>query len=173
MNVAFFNDLERRLAVISPIVGHLTLDRAIRDHAFTRGLTEAQIASLASLASEVTFEENQVILVNGQRSTSLYLVVEGSVAVELYTRGFTVCVQAVGMGQVFGWSALLDHQDTTFQVRARERTTALRLEGSALSAMFQRDPQLGVELLRRTLKVVAGRVRATEARFAEMCGMRI
>jgi len=32
---------------------------------------------------------------------------------------------------------------------------------------------LGAEILRRTLQVVAGRVKATELRFAEMCGVRV
>jgi CRP/FNR family transcriptional regulator, cyclic AMP receptor protein len=155
------------------MVGYMTLEQAIRNHAFASGLTEVQIASLASMASRVTFQENEVILVSGQRSTSFYLVVEGSVAVELSSPRYVVCVQPVGPGQVFGWSALLDHQDTVFQVRARERTTALRLGGAALSAICQTDPQLGVELLRRTLQVVAGRVKATETRFAEMCGVRV
>lgn len=151
----------------------MTLDEALRNHAFTNGLTEVQIASLASLASKVTFEANQVILEEGQRSTSFYLVTAGSVAVELHAPQYTVCVQALGPGQVFGWSALLDHQDTLFHVRARERTTALQLDGEALTLTCLTDTHLGAEILRRTLRVVAGRVRATEMRFAEMCGVRV
>ncbi|MBZ5585953.1 MAG: cyclic nucleotide-binding domain-containing protein [Acidobacteriia bacterium] len=142
-------------------------------HHFTQGLTETQIESLAALAAEVAFEENEVILEAGQRSTSFYLLTSGSVAVELRTASYSVCVQALGPGQVFGWSALLDHQDTLFQVRARERTTALRLEGAALARLCRTDTQLGTEILHRTLQVVAGRVKATELRFAEMCGVKI
>lgn len=156
----------------APEVGDTTLAQVLRAHAFTHGLSESQVAGLAALAAKVTFEENQVILVAGERSTSFYLLVEGSVAVELRTPRYAVCVQALGPGQVFGWSALLDHQDTLFQVRARERTTALRLDGAALAAAFQADSPLGVEILRRTLQVVAGRVKATELRFAEMCGVK-
>ena len=156
----------------APEVGDTTLAQVLRAHAFTHGLSESQVAGLAALAAKVTFEENQVILVAGERSTSFYLLVEGSVAVELRTPRYAVCVQAVGPDQVFGWSALLDQQDTVFQVRSRERSTALRLDGAALTAAFQTDPQLGVEILRRTLQVVAGRVKATELRFAEMCGVK-
>ena len=156
----------------APQVGDTTLTQVLRAHAFTHGLSESQVAGLAALAAKVTFEENQVILETGERSTSFYLLVEGSVAVELRTPRYAVCVQALGPGQVFGWSALLDHQDTVFQVRARERTTALRVGGAALFAAFQADPELGVEILRRTLQVVAGRVKATELRFAEMCGVK-
>lgn len=151
----------------------MAVDHILRNHAFTRGLTDAQLGRLALLATEVTFEENDVSLVHGQRSQFFYLVVSGSVAVELRTPRFTVCVQALGPDQIFGWSALLDLQDTLFQVRARERTTALRLDGAGLIEAFHADSELCAEFLRRTLKVVARRVKATEVKFAEMCGVRV
>jgi CRP-like cAMP-binding protein len=150
----------------------MTLD-TLRSHRFTKGLNETQIAELAELAEEVIFEENELILSDGQRSTSFYLLTEGSVAVELRTPSYVVCVQALEPGQMFGWSALLNHQDTLFQVRARERTKALRLNGSDLQTCCRQDPALGTEILQRTLKVVAGRVKATELRFAEMCGVKL
>ncbi len=151
----------------------LEINQALRNHPFLQGLSEARIASLSPLAREVTFEENEVILVDGQRSAYFYLVVEGSVSVELRTPRYAVCVDALGPDQVFGWSALLEHQDTLFQVRARERTTALRIEGAALKAKCHTEPELGVEILQRTLRVVARRVKSTEIRFAEMCGVRV
>ena len=138
-----------------------------------RGLSKAQLSALAALAREVCFEENQVILEDGQASSSFYLLVSGSVAIELRTPSYAVCVQPLGPGQVFGWSALLDHQDSLFRVRAREHTTALRFDGRELKSLCHSDPSLGAELLQRILQVVAGRVRATEIRFAEMCGVRI
>jgi CRP-like cAMP-binding protein len=125
------------------------------------------------MASEVSFTEGEVILENSQRSQAFFLVLTGSVSVELCTANFSVSVQALGSGQVFGWSALLEHHDTVFQVRARENTTALRLAGKDLKAACQADTLLGKEVLQRALAVVAGRVRATEIRFAEMCGIRV
>ena len=87
------------------------------------------------LAHEVRFEDDQLIFVDGQNSRALYLLIEGSVAVELRTTGFVVCVQALGPGQVFGWSSLLDDQDTLFQVRAREQIRALKINGAELSSL--------------------------------------
>jgi CRP-like cAMP-binding protein len=151
----------------------MTQKEALRTHKFAEGLTDSQVATLAGMAQEVTFEDNEVILEAAQRSTSFYLLTAGSVAVELRTAAYVVCVEALGPGQLFGWSALLDHQDTLFQVRAREHTTALRLDGARLKAACQTDSQLGNEVRQRALQVVAGRVRATEIRFAEMCGVRV
>lgn len=151
----------------------MTLEGTLRRHAFVHGLPDRHIATLAALATEVTFAENEVILMDRQESQYFYLVTSGSVNIELHAPIFTVSVLAVGPGQAFGWSAILDHQDTVFQVRAREQTTALRLAGPALAQACRDDGELGVEILMRTLQVVAGRIQATEARFAEICGIRI
>ena len=148
-------------------------DSALRSHAFMAGLAPAQLDTLAHLASPITFEESDLILVDGERSTWFFLLLSGSVAVELRTPSYAVCVQALQAGQVFGWSALLNDQDTLFQVRARERTTALRINGAALQLACRADPQLGTAILERILRVVAGRVRSTEQHFAEMCGVRV
>ena len=145
----------------------------LHSHEFMSGLTEAQIDSLTALACPVEFLPDELILMDGQRSTAFYLVTSGSVAVELCAPQFTVVVEALGAGRAFGWSSLLDWHDTLFQVRAREHTGALRLEGHALKELCRTDPALGVEVLRRTLELVAGRVKATELRFAEMCGVRV
>lgn len=154
-------------------LGDMPQKQVLRDHAFTQGLSEPQIDHLAAMACQVAFEENQVVLVDGARSTSFFLLLTGSVVVELRTPQYVVAVQAVGPGNVFGWSALLDDQDTLFQVRARERTTALQMDGATLKACCMSDPALGVEFLQRVLRVVAGRVKATEIRFAEMCGVKV
>ena len=145
----------------------------LRDHAFVQGLSDEQVSSIASVARPVTFDENQIILADRETSSAFYFLISGSVAIELRGARYVVQVQALGPGQVFGWSALLDRQDTLFRVRAREYTTALRIEGEDLKTLCRRQPELGTELLQRTLQVVASRVRATEQRFAEMCGIRV
>jgi hypothetical protein len=48
----------------------MTLKQILRNHAFARGLTDSQVATLAGMAEEVTFKDNEVILESGQRSAS-------------------------------------------------------------------------------------------------------
>jgi CRP/FNR family transcriptional regulator, cyclic AMP receptor protein len=155
------------------MVGDMPLTQSLKEHAFTDGLTDDQIAILATMAHRVSFEENDVVLVDGQRSSSFYLLLTGSVVVEVRTPVCVMVVQALGPGNIFGWSSLLDRQDTLFQVRAREYTTALEIEGALLKTRCLTDTALGAELFHRILHVVAGRVKATELRFAEMCGIKI
>ena len=154
-------------------VGDMALDELVQQHAFAAGFSDRQIASLAAIAEEVRFEADEVVLLDGQRSSAFYLLISGSVVVELCTPRYAVSVQALGAGQVFGWSSLLDRQDTLFQVRAREETRALRLNGEELKDLCRSDRALAAEIFQRTLNVVASRVKATELKFAEMCGVRV
>ena len=147
--------------------------QVLREHAFTQGLTDAQIECLATIATPVTFDENQVIFLDGARSRHFYLLQTGSVVVELRTPQYVMAVQALEPGSVFGWSSLLDDQDTLFQVRAREASTALQIDGATLKAECLHNTELGAAFLHRILGVVAGRVKATEMRFAEMCGVKV
>jgi len=151
----------------------MTLTDTLRDHAFVAGLTGRQLARLSSLAREVSFEENELILVTAQQSKQFYLLLTGTVCVEFRTRAYSLRIQSLGHGDAFGWSALLEGHDTLFQVRAHEHSTALCLDGADLAEAFREDPTLAAEMFRRALHLVAGRVQATEAKLGELCGVRI
>jgi CRP-like cAMP-binding protein len=148
----------------------MALEQVLREHRFTSGLADSGLAKLAGFAREEAFEPDQVILVAERRSKDFYLLLSGSVSVEVCAPHYTVRVQALGPGEAFGWSSLLRHHDTLFQIRARERSTAIRLDGAQLSAACGEDTEFGLGLFRRLLELVAGRVKATEARLAEFCG---
>lgn len=151
----------------------MTRRELLKLHAFTAGLDDARIARLAALARETAFAENQLVLRTGQQSKFFYLLTSGSVCVEVCSQTFAVCIQSLGPGDAFGWSAMLDRHDTLFQVRAREPSMALCFSSADLAACFHEDPQLAVDLLKRTLKLVATRVHATEVRLGELCGLRM
>jgi len=152
----------------APQLGHMTLKHA----AFTAGMAEAHLAKLAALGRDVAFQEGQLILSTGERSTRFYLLLSGSACIEVRAPFYTVCVQVLRPGEAFGWSSFLDHSDTLFQVRAREASNAMCWDGAQLSAMCLKDRELGLELHRRLLGLVAGRLKATEAKLAEFCAVR-
>jgi len=152
---------------------HVSTVDLIKEHTFTAGLSDSQIAALSDIADEVQFKENEVILKAGERAQYFYLLLSGSVCIEVGTRSYVVWVQILGPGDAFGWSALLEHHDTLFQVRAREPVRGLCLDGRRLSEVLRRDRDLAAELFRRTLNLVAGRVQATETRLGEMCGIKM
>jgi CRP-like cAMP-binding protein len=134
-------------------------------------MSDTHLARLAALAQEVTFPEDQIIFRAGEKSGHFYLVVSGGVCVEISTPVYAICVQTLGSGDAFGWSSLLDHHETVFQVRARERCRALLLEASQLAVACRDDPEFGCCLYLRLFEIVARRVKAIEARLAEVYGI--
>ena len=151
----------------------MTLADTVKEHSFLAALPDPQAEKLLALAHEVRFHENELILTAREQSQYFYLLLEGTVCVEVSARAYVVCIQALGPGEAFGWSALLDHHDTLFQVRAREDCRALRIEADELAAALRTDPVLAVEVFRCALQLAAERVKSTEERLAELCGVRV
>ena len=87
----------------------MPLKQILRTSHFTADFSERHLDKLAALASTVEFKEDQLILVAGQRSQNLFLLLSGSVVVEVRTPFYVVCVQALKPGDAFGWSSLLNH----------------------------------------------------------------
>jgi CRP-like cAMP-binding protein len=84
-----------------------------------------------------------------------------------------VNIESLGSGDAFGWSALLPDQDTLYQVSARERSAASRVDGPRVYAALRKDPVFVANMLWQTLDLVAERMQATEVRLGEMCGARV
>ena len=133
-------------------------------------MPETLIKKLASMASHVEFEEDEIVFRAGEHSRNFCLLLCGSACVEIRSPYYAVCVETLAPGDAFGWSSLLEEHHTLFQVRAREVSSALFLDGQKLTEACQRDPKLGAEIYRRLAVVVARRVKATEVRLAEFCG---
>lgn len=138
---------------------------------FVSGLTKTQLRELEAMGKTAYFEDNELILIAGEESRAFYLLLSGSASVEVATDFCTLFVQALRPGDAFGWSSLLDHHETLFQVRARERCSALCLDSAAVTALCDRDPKLGMKLLQGALRTAARRVEGLEVRLAEFCGL--
>ena len=167
-NGALVRDLAQALGQMTPN----QLDRALREHPFTRGLSDNHLAKLAACGQIVSLAEDEVVFRAHQPSSHFYLLLTGSVCVEVRTPVHAICVQSVHPGEAFGWSSLLPSHQTMFQVRAHEESAAICLDGQQLSAACEQDPSLGYEVLRRLLDVVFRRLQATERRLAEFWGVR-
>lgn len=149
----------------------LPVSESLKRQPFTRGLSGEHLAKLMAFTTEVSFLEDEVIFAAGRPSSHLYLVMTGCVCVEVRTPVFAVCIQVVGPGEAFGWTSLLAEHETQFQVRALSRTTALSVASQQLLEACEEDPRFGLEVYRRVLEMVAGRISAIEARLAEFCGV--
>jgi CRP-like cAMP-binding protein len=138
---------------------------------FLRGLSDSQLEQLAKLARVVNFDASETIFPEGAVADGVYLVVSGSVSLEICAPAIGCKrIQAVGPGEILGWSGLLERPQFTATARAILPTQVVRFDSAPLVELCRDDPALGGELLRRALVAVAERLRVTRVQLLERSG---
>lgn len=131
-----------------------------RKQPFIQGLKEHEVERLGALAKEVHYERDRILFGEGEEGTDFYLIVSGTVSLEIAPPSGICRVDTLGAGDEMGWSSVVG-SDTVFQGRVLQDLHALAFEASALRALCEEDKEFGYELMRRLLGVVADRLQAT------------
>jgi CRP/FNR family cyclic AMP-dependent transcriptional regulator len=144
------------------------LQAQLRRHPYTQAFEAAHVERLAGLATPVRFERDHVVFHEGDECNEFYLIVSGTVALEIEEPGQTLRVQTLHEGDELGWSALLMGSGKHFQARALERVEALAFDAHALLSACKEDPAFGYAFMLRLLAVVAGRLQSTRLQLHDM-----
>jgi len=140
----------------------------LQRHPFVEEFQPHHIDKLASMATRVRFERDQVIFREGGECGEFYLIISGLVALEIAAPDHTLRVQTLAAGDELGWSAILMGRRKHFQARALERTEALAFDGGELLVACKQDPVFGYVLMHRLLGVVSERLQATRLQVLDM-----
>lgn len=131
------NDFEKALALRSaPLFAELSAD---------------SLVPVAVLCREVDLRPGQVLFRAGSPGDSLYVVVDGSVAIERNGEH----IARLGEGECVGEMAALDWEPRSATVRASEPTRLIRLERNDLMDLLADYP----ELVRNLAMVLVARIR--------------
>jgi CRP-like cAMP-binding protein len=131
-------------------------------------LSREHLNKLLPLAQEAQFKRDQVLFREGGKSENLYLVVSGSVALEVIAAGQAIQISSLHPGDVLGWSAISEDGHARFQARAVEAVSALAFPGQPLRELCDGDPALGYALLKQLLGLVTERLDATRFQLVDM-----
>jgi len=140
----------------------------LQRHPFVEEFQPQHIEKLASMATRVRFERDQVIFREGDECGEFYLIMNGLVALEIAAPDHTLRVQTLAAGDELGWSAILMGRRKHFQARALERTEALAFDGGELLVACKQDSVFGYVLMHRLLGVVSERLQATRLQVLDM-----
>jgi CRP/FNR family cyclic AMP-dependent transcriptional regulator len=124
-------------------------------------LEPKHLRKLLPLAEDRQFAAGQIIFQEGDRSSSLHLIVSGEVVLEIVVRGQIVRVKTLYAGEAMGWSALTVGCQTHFQARALTPVSTIAFPGDQIREACDRDPEMGYALLKRLLELVTERLDAT------------
>jgi len=124
------------------------------------GLSEPDIATLAEAAIVRTFPKNTIVVTEGERSDSLYVILSGRVKVFVSDEGGRdLVLNVVGAGEYFG-ELSLDEGPRSASVATLEPSKVAVIPNERLKAFLTSHPAAALPLIR----VLIGRTRrATES----------
>ena len=141
---------------------------ALAAHPFAKSFWPEHIDRLAAMASEVLFAPGEVVFREGDPSSLFYLLVSGSVALEVTSPAHPVRVLTLYTGDVLGWSSVTGETVKQFQARALEPVRALAFDGVRLRRACEEDYAFGFAFMRAIVTVLSGRIHAVRNQLSEV-----
>ena len=135
------------------------------DGSFVQQLPDADRAALLAAGMPLRFEDDEILLVQGEAGNFLYVLTSGLVKVIVAAESGVQTTLAIrSRGDLVGEFALLDNKPRTATARAAGAVTARKVGGAAFLALASRSPEVQATVTRYVL----GKLRAsTERRAAE------
>ncbi len=150
-----------------------TLERIIGEHPFFAGLDAGFLSLMVSCASNVRFTAGTYILKEGDAANTFYLIREGKVALELLVPAHKpIIVSTVSIGEILGWSWLMEPYRWKFSARAVDDVRAIALDGRCLRNKCEENHDLGYEVLKRFSGIVEQRLDATRLQLLDVYAVR-
>jgi len=120
----------------------------LRNYLF-RGLPQAAIDRLASLAVRRSFDKGAVVFAQGDEGDALYGVAAGRVRISACgAGGQEVFLNIMEPGDTFGEIAVMDGLPRTAAATAIDQTTLIVIKRQDFLQLLEREPQLAIHLLK-------------------------
>lgn len=145
------------------------LQHILAEHPFFSGMEERLLQILAGCASNVRFDQGDVIFREGEEADKFYLIRNGRVALQVISdhRG-PLTISTLDGGDILGWSWLSPPYHYKFTARTIAETRVISLDGKCLREKAQKDDQLGYELLKRFVPIIEDRLQATRLQLLDV-----
>jgi CRP-like cAMP-binding protein len=136
---------------------------------FSAELSDATATKLAALVSLQRFPAGSVVFAEGSANPSMYLIVEGQVALEMCVpgRGCTR-ILTLGPGELLAWSALVGGGRMTAGAHALTDLRLLEARGKAISDLCAADRDFGYEFFRSIAVALSKRLVATRLQLLDL-----
>jgi len=126
-----------------------------------RYITDEDEARLLAGAQRRSFADGEVILREGERSHSLFIVRGGGARVERSHGEFTVEISSLGEGELFGEMGFVEDFAASASVVADGACEVQVVEEAHVHGLAQSDPGFAGRFYRSVAEVLSRRLRAT------------
>src|SRR3972149_911437 len=142
----------------------VTAERLRRSEIFSE-LCDEDLIAIAEFCREQTFQEGEIVLVEGAPAETLYLVERGKIALEKkiqigrHSTPRNATIGYVGPGKAAGFSALTAPYVYSTSAVCIEPTRVIRVHGPALRAYLEAHPAAGFKVMNTLAALIGDRYR--------------
>jgi len=139
-----------------------------KSHLFQK-MDETDLAALAPVFNEMDMAEGATIFIENMPGEMLYLIREGTVRIsKMLAEGQEKTLVILGPEDVFGEMAILDSAPRSATARAVEKASLLCIKKDDFESICDRNPKLGLKLMRNIIRVFSRRIRENNDEFRDM-----
>jgi CRP/FNR family cyclic AMP-dependent transcriptional regulator len=109
------------------------------------------LKALARSCDEMTFEMGEDVCRQGEKGAAMFLITEGKAEVLEQKKDETMFLAELGEGAVIGELSVIDGEERTATVRAKERMTCLVLTSWDLKATIKDRPEIALDILKMVI----------------------
>ena len=149
----------------------ITMTDLLTDHPFLAGLRPDWLEHLSYQAKRIVYHTGDRLFSEGANADRFWLIRSGRVGLDLRVPGRgEVLIDSLGPGTVLGWSWVCSTNQWRFGAVAAEQTLAVVFNAPGVLRLCDEQPELGYEMARRFLAVVADRLHASRTRLLDVYG---
>ncbi len=146
----------------------VSLDTLRKSEVF-EGLSDDELAVIAKMAQEETYEAGARIFGENEEAKFLYIVEQGRVAILIELgRGKQTVVDTVTKGGSFGWSALVPPYVYTGAAKCSERTKVVVVPGMELRDLCLKNCRTCYTIMERLAMVISARLKDTRLQLISL-----
>lgn len=125
------------------------------------GLGDGELGKMARLFTQKLYRAGERVFAKGESSNEAYIVVRGQV--DIFLDENSRLVASVSSGQIIGEQAFLDGAPRTALGVASQPTILLVIQRPTFNTLVQREPHLGMVVMRNIAREVSQKLRTTSA----------
>ena len=148
-----FQDRKIGLGIVSLLRGLSIFD----------GLGDGELRKIARLFTQKLFRPGEKVFAKGDPGAEAYVVMRGQIEIHLDENSLPIA--SVGSGQIFGELAFLDGSPRAACAVASQASILLVIQRPAFIDLVQREPHLGMVILRNIALELSSRLRRTNTAF--------
>jgi hypothetical protein len=141
--------------------------RALRRVKILASMNDEQLQRFATFMETEKVPQWSVIVKQGDRGDTMYLILEGELRVRINVMGKETILATLGVGEFFGDISLFDHGPRSADVVANTDALVLKITAPAFDELAKAAPEIATPFLRAVGQTLSARIRADNKRFGD------